>query len=196
MRMFLRILLTAALAASAASVTMAQSAGRPRRELDVAVTYTPERSNLVSDPIFWRQGGAIDLSAELYRGLGVALNIDGSRSSNIKGTGIDLTTLTTTIGPRYAWAPRSRRYSVFGEGLFGNSHASDSVFPSVRGAQSDHDSFAIQLGGGVDLRIGHRLAIRPIQADWVRTAFPNATTDVQNSLRLGAGIVLRLRSQQ
>jgi hypothetical protein len=194
MRMILRTLLLASAAIAATSVTRAQTAvPQPRHEVDLAVTYTAERSNLVAEPIFWRQGGAASLSAEIYHGLGVAANIDGSRSSNINGTGINLTSVTATFGPRYEWATRSHRYSVFGEGLFGISRGADSVFPNVHGAQTDYNSFAFQIGGGFDLRLGHRFSVRPIQADWVRTEFPNATTDVQNSLRLGAGIVWRLR---
>ena len=30
-------------------------------------------------------------------------------------------------------------------------------------------------------------SVPPVQADWIRTQFPNATTNVQNNLRLGAG---------
>jgi hypothetical protein len=197
MRMVLRTLLLAGATVAAASVMKAQTAvPQPRHEVDLAILYTAERSNLVTNPIFWREGGAFTVSAELYHGFGVGLDVDGSRSSDINGSGVNLTSITTTIGPRYEWSRRSGKISIFGEGLFGNSHGADSVFPSVHGAKTDYDSFALQVGGGLDLRLGHRLSIRPIQADWVRTEFPNATTGVQNSLRLGAGIVLRLRGSK
>lgn len=68
------------------------------------------------------------------------------------------------------------------------------AFPAAGGASSDANTFALLVGGGVDLRLSRRFAVRPIQAEWVRTQFPNATTNVQNSLRLGAGVVFRISS--
>jgi|SRR6187402_513346 len=188
-----KVLLLGALVA-VSPVTEAQTSAPPSgHEVELVVTYTAERSNLVTNPILWRQGAAFSLSGELYRGFGVGMNINGSRVSNIAGTGINLTTVTTTFGPSYHWSPKSGRIAVFGEGLIGESHGLDSVFPSAGGAQQDYNSFALQVGGGLDLRTKGRFALRAIQADWIRTQFPNGTTNVQNSLRLGAGIVLRLQ---
>ncbi len=164
----------------------------PKHELDLAVTYLSERSNITPGNFFWRQGGTFELSAEVYRGLGIAVNIAGAEANNIQGTGIGLDTLTTTVGPRYTWHQRSGRLSVFGQGLVGESHGWNSFFPQSGGAVSTADVLALQVGGGVDVRVGHHLALRPIQADWIRTQFPNATTNVQNNLRLGAGVVLRV----
>jgi hypothetical protein len=194
MRTLLHTLLLMGALVAAGSVTEAQATvPQTAREVDLAVTYTAERSNLVSNPIFWRQGAAFALSAELFHGFGVGLNINGGRVSNINGTGINLTSITTTFGPRYQWSPKSGRFALFGEGLIGESHGLDGVFPSASGALTDYDTFATQVGGGVDLRVGHRFAVRPLQVDWIRTQFPNGTTNVQNSLRFGAGVVLRLQ---
>jgi hypothetical protein len=35
----------------------------------------------------------------------------------------------------------------------------------------------MKVGGGFDLRLGHHLAFRPIQASWLRTQFPNESTN-------------------
>jgi peptidoglycan-associated lipoprotein len=51
----------------------------------------------------------------------------------------------------------------------------------------------LQVGSGVDLHLSLHIALRPLQADWIRTEFDNASTNVQNNLRLGAGMVFRLR---
>jgi hypothetical protein len=42
----------------------------------------------------------------------------------------------------------------------------------------------------MDLRISHHFSLRLFKADWLRTQLPNSTTDVQNDLLLGAGIVI------
>lgn len=161
----------------------------PQREVDVAVTFNAQRSNLTPGQFFWRQGGSFELSAQAYHGLGIAMNIAGLEAGNILGTGINLDTLTTTFGPRYTW--HRRRLAFFGQGLIGESHAWNTLIPQTGGAVSTYNTFALQVGGGVDLRLSRRFAIRPIQADWIHTQFPNSTTNVQNNLRLGAGIVCR-----
>lgn len=166
------------------------------REVDLAVTYTVQHSNLVSTPTFWQQGGSVELSAQAYRGWGAAANITGTHVGSAANSGVGLSMVTTTFGPRYTWyipngIVRKRSLAVFGQGLIGESHGFNSYFPSKTGAMTDYNAFALQVGGGVDLGLSRHVAIRVIQADWLRTQFPNGTTNVQNSFRLAAGIVLR-----
>src|SRR5262249_40531902 len=92
---------------------------------------------------------------------------------------------------RRSGATEKHSIAIFGQGLIGEAHGFNSYFPSSTGVQTDYNSFALQLGGGVDLGLSQHFAVRAIQADWLRTQFPNSTTNVQNSLRLGAGIVVR-----
>jgi peptidoglycan-associated lipoprotein len=195
MRITLRtLLLTGAITwISATASGQATSAPEPH-ELDLTFTYSPQFSNLVNGPNFWLQGGALDLSAEFYHGLSIVSNIAGERASNISSSGVDLTMVTATFGPRYTWAPKEK-FAVFGHGLIGEAFGLDSVFPSLGGAQTDFNTLALQVGGGVDLRLSKHFGLRAVQADWVRTQFPNSTTNVQNNLRLGAGIVFRLQRQ-
>ena len=192
------LLLTGAAALTTSSIHAQQKAAAPssasQPEIDLALTYAADRSTPIDSSGFWRQGGALELSAEAYRGLGIAMNIEGSRVANIQGSGVNLTTVTTTFGPRYTWLPRSRKIAVFGQALIGESHGLDSTFPSPSGAQTDFNTFALQIGGGLDLRLSRHLAVRALQADWVRTQFANGTNNIQNSLRLSAGIVLRFPS--
>jgi hypothetical protein len=169
-----------------------QTTSPSHKEVDIALTYAAQRSNLTTGNVFWMQGGTFELSANVSHGFGLAMNIAGSEASNILGTGIDLNLLTTTFGPRYTWNKRSGKFAVFGQGLIGESHGWNSLFPATGGATTDFNSFALQVGGGVDVRLSRHFAIRAIQADWLRTQFPNATTNVQNNLRLGAGVVFRI----
>jgi hypothetical protein len=197
MRTTLRVLLLTGVAAFTTTMMKGQqTAATPfhtsHQEVDLALTYAALHSNLTTGTNFWQQGGTVELSAEVYRGLGVVANIAGGRASNINNTGVNLTTVTTTFGPRYTWSPRHRKLALFGQGLFGEAHGLDSIFPSITGATTtDFNAFALQTGGGFDLRLWHHFAVRPIEADWLRTQFPNGTTNVQNNLRLEGGIVLR-----
>jgi len=170
---------------------LAAQSHRSTHEVDLAVTYDAQRRNLTSGTSFWEQGGGAELSASLFHGLGVAASFTAGSISNVNGTGIGLTTFTTVAGPRYTWS--RRKLAVFGEGLAGESSATNSAFPQNGTVSSTANSFASQVGGGVDFHVSHRLAVRAFQASWVRTAFPNATTNAQNTLQVGAGVVLRLR---
>jgi hypothetical protein len=187
------LLLTAGLKAQMPATT--SSLGH--QEVDLGVTYTAQHSNLVSTPTFWQQGGSVELSTQTWRGLGVAANITGTEVGSAANSGVGLDMLTTTFGPRYTWykprgASPKRSLAIIGQGLIGEAHGWNSYFPSAGGVQTSHNSFALQVGGGVDLGLSRHFAIRAIQADWLRTQFPNSATNVQNSFRLGAGIVLTL----
>src|SRR5215469_7264759 len=173
----------------------AQSAKPDHHEIDLALTYTAQYSNLVSTPTFWQQGGAVELSTQTLHGFGAAANITGTHAKNAADSGVGLDMVTATFGPRYTWyrpSTTSHSLAIFGQGLIGESHGFNSYFPSTNGALMDYNSFALQVGGGIDLGLSRHFAVRAVQADWLRTQFPNSTTNVQNSLRLSAGIVLRV----
>jgi hypothetical protein len=166
------------------------------QEVDLAVTYTAQHSNLVSTPTFWQQGGSAEISTQIYHGFGAAANFTGTTTGNAAGSNVGLNMVTTTFGPRYTWnrptvAGHNHSLAIFGQGLIGESHGWNSYFPSTSGVTTSYNSFALQVGGGVDLGLSRHFAVRAIQADWLRTQFPNSTTNVQNSLRLAAGIVIR-----
>jgi hypothetical protein len=171
------------------------------QEVDLAVTYTVQHSNLVSNPTFWQQGGGVELSTQTYRGFGIAANITGTNIGDAANSGTGLTMVTATFGPRYTWykpvgGARKKSLAIFGQGLIGEAHGSNSYFPTPGASLTDYNSFALQVGGGVDIGLSRHFAVRAIQADWLRTQFPNSTTNVQNSFRLAAGIVLRFPQQR
>jgi hypothetical protein len=194
------LLLAAPILLTVGSKAQMPTASSSHQEVDLAVTYTAQHSNLVSNPTFWQQGGSVELSTQTYHGLGIAANITGTEVGSAANSGVGLDMLTTTFGPRYTWykpqgASHKRSLAVFGQGLIGESHGWNSYFPSASRAQTSYNSFALQVGGGIDIGLSRHFAVRAIQADWLRTEFPNSTTNVQNSFRLAAGIVLRLHQR-
>jgi len=172
---------------------------QPAGRLDFAVTYNAAYAGAASDNNpFWLNGGSAELAGQLYRGLGVVANVTGLHAGNT-GAGVPLNLLTTTFGPRYTWTPAhrsasARTVSIFGEGLVGEAHGFDSLFPGASGANASALSLAVQVGGGVDIGLSKHLSLRAVQASWLRTQLPNTTTNVQNDLLLGAGIVFHTRS--
>jgi hypothetical protein len=67
----------------------------------------------------------------------------------------------------------------------------NSVFPGSSATSSSANGLALLVGGGINVPMQHRLTMRAVQVDWERTQLPNATTNVQNNLRLGAGLMCR-----
>ena len=151
-------------------------------------------SNLVGSSGFWMQGGSVQVHGQFWRGLGVVADVSGlhtANAGNSSGVGLDL--VTATFGPRYTWSPARGRYAVFGQVLAGEVNGFHSVFPGPSGANDSADGLAVYIGGGVNLHLKHRFAVRAIEANWLRTQMPNATTNVQNNLRLGAGLIYKFK---
>jgi hypothetical protein len=180
--------------ASAQTVTAGQSA-----PIDLAVTYDALHTDHITGQNFWMQGGAVELGARAYRGLGIAARVEGLHAGTNSTTGEPLSLVTAVFGPRYTMETRSHRYAIFGEGLAGISNGFHSLFSegsgpvgSVNaGTTSSSNALAVDVGGGLDVRLNHRFAVRAFRASYLRTQFPNTTTNVQNSLSLSAGVVMR-----
>jgi len=165
--------------------------GSQPNRLDASISYIGERSlKANASENFWLQGGSIELGANVWRGWGIAANVTGTHTGSIGSSGLPLSLVTTTFGPRYRWHA-DRRVSLYGQALIGEANGFRSIFPATAGSQPDANGFAAQVGGGVDYRLSDRFAIRVLDAGWARTQLPNSTDNVQNTLRLGAGIVLR-----
>jgi hypothetical protein len=170
---------------SGASLLRAQQPNR----LDLSATYIAERSlKANTSQNFWLQGGSIELGANVYHGWGIAADVTGTHAGSIGTSGIPLSLVTATFGPRYRWHA-DRRLSLYGEGLVGEANGFRSIFPTPAGSQPEANSLATQVGGGIDYRLSNRLAIRCLDAAWSRTQLPNSTNNTQNTLQLAAGVV-------
>jgi hypothetical protein len=183
----------------AAGAAMAQSTSEARSApIDLAVTYDALHTNHITAQNFWMQGGAVELGARMYGGLGIAARVEGLHAGPTT-TAEPLSLVTAVFGPRYTLETRSHRYAIFGEGLAGISNGFHSLFSegsgpvgSVNaGTTSSSNALAVEVGGGLDVRLSHRFAVRAFRASYLRTQFPNTATNVQNSLSLSAGLVVR-----
>ena len=165
--------------------------GQTGPKLDLAVTFVGQRSlKANSGENFWSQGGAIELGIDAWRGWGIAADVTGTTTNSIGSSGVPLSLVSATFGPRYRWHA-GHHVSVYGQGLLGEANGFRSVFPSTSGADTSTNSLAVQVGGGLDLKLSRHIAMRVLDAGWLRTQLPNGTNGQQNSLRLGAGLVIR-----
>jgi opacity protein-like surface antigen len=91
------------------------------------------------------------------------------------------------FGPRYSF--RGKRFTPFVYALLGVTrfHESATVFGQKFSASDS--GFSSALGGGLDVRVNDRVAIRAFQIDYFR---PNFFGEAHNRGRLAFGVVLHL----
>jgi hypothetical protein len=167
---------------------------------DLAVTFAVEHSQVVPGQTgFWFKGGGADIAFTFKNGLGFAASLSGDHASNVT-TGIDANKMTYLGGPRYTWtawqghakAADNRRLQIFGQGLFGWTHGFNGYYPALPAATSSAGSAALQAGGGLNLYLTRNFGLRLLEADYVRTALPNAAANIQNDMRLSFGLTYHL----
>lgn len=171
------------------------STAPPKHTTDFAITYTAEHANSVGGGgNFWLQGGSVEVGVSLWRGFAVAGNFTGTHSSSVGSQNVSLSLMVYTFGPRYRWmisSSNGKQTSFFGEAMVGGVKGFDSLFPTSSGATSTASAMAIQVGAGFDLQLNQHIGLRPAEVSWVRMQLPNGTSNVQNDLRISAGVVLR-----
>ena len=161
--------------------------------IEVAFDYSYLRAN--GSPgqcgCFFMNGGSAEVAFHTYRRFSAVAGITGERTSSVNGGPQGLSLISYAVGPRFTY-PVHHLYAPFAQALFGGVHGFDSYFPVASGSTGAANSFAMQTGGGLDLRVKPYLAIRAVQADYFLMHLPNGVNNRQNTLRLSAGIVLRL----
>jgi hypothetical protein len=167
----------------------AQRAAGTSSQLDVSVDYSyvhASSPNTAFGDVL--QGGSVSVAYKFHWHWGVAGDFGGYVYTGLNpGSTAELTTYM--VGPRYT-VGSSNRFSPFVQVLAGGSRLT-AHFGSSEGAEN---GFAMAVGGGVDVRVGHHIAVRVLQAEYLMTRFWYANTgdENQNTLRLSAGIVFRL----
>lgn len=176
-----------------ASTLFAQApADHDEGRTDVGVSYMAERSlRAGSAQNFWMTGGSAEAATSMWRGIGPAVNVTGATTGSIGSSNVPLSLVNFTAGPRVRLR-NGGKWSPYGEALFGVAHGFNSIFPKAGSALNHANSFALQAGGGVDVRLPGRFFVRAIDVSYVRTQLPNGTNGVQNTLRIGAGFGLIL----
>lgn len=95
------------------------------------------------------------------------------------------------VGPRFSYRKHDR-LTPFGHVLLGAARSHVTFFDPTGKVKIQDSAFAMALGGGLDVKVHNRLAVRLFQADYVLTRFED---DNQHNFRLSTGLVLRLGEQ-
>jgi hypothetical protein len=157
--------------------------------------------------LMWLNGGSTSIAFNFNRYLGLVGDFGGFNETRILLTtgnpplavgsyhAVQAGTVFTYLaGPRLSYRKHDR-ITPFAQVLFGGIRASqEAVCAACAPSLPVENAFALTAGGGLDVRVHHRLAIRVIQAEYMMTRFDNLTTGgsgSQNDVRLSTGIVLR-----
>jgi hypothetical protein len=82
-------------------------------------------------------------------------------------------------------ARQSETFTPYAHALFGGFHAS----AGVSGFSASTSGFAMMFGGGLDIKVAPRIAVRAAQVDWMSLRAEGETSN--NNVRVSTGIVFR-----
>jgi outer membrane immunogenic protein len=158
-----------------------------RLAVDVAAGFTSIHANEGPGQCgcFFINGGSGEFSVTNSHDLSFVTNVGGGTTSNINNIGQNLTLYTVLEGARYTLG--HGKLAPFGEAFVGISHTASNYV-----IYKNTTSAAAMTGGGLDLRLSSRFAIRAAEVDYLFTSSPNGQNNFQNQLRLTAGIVIHL----
>ena len=146
-------------------------------------------------------GGTIAYNVTSLIGLAADLGgckIFGNTLGPVVGNTISGSQFTFLFGPRITFRSSSR-FQPFFEVNFGGDHLSLSCNNAAAcGNQSlGFTAFAMTAGGGLDLKLNKKFALRLVQAEYMYTRFGNecalaicSQNNSQNSFRLKSGVVI------
>jgi len=156
----------------------------PRAEIFGGFSYLP--AGRADFPRKNSYGFQASLCGNISRWFGVVADLGGQygKTSNL-GPGWPGVTATTSVyeymvGPRFA--VRRQKFNFFSHALVGRANGHSNLV-----GFSD-SSFAFAGGGGLDINIGDRLALRTFQLDYI-----GSFADIlEDNVRLGFGVVIKL----
>jgi hypothetical protein len=139
-------------------------------------------------------GWIVSASGYFYKSLGLSAQFSGNYGNAGFGGADGLSTVhryAYQFGPVYTF--RWQRASAFTHALFGGMSQGVGQ-ASINGSAPSYTAFVWSVGGGLDIKLSNRLAIRAAQIDYERHNIPanfGQPASPTNGFRYSAGIVLR-----
>jgi outer membrane protein with beta-barrel domain len=132
-------------------------------------------------------GWNTSVTGNVSKSFGLVADISGHYGSEVDGPFlINQDAHSFHFGPRFAH--RGTRCTPFVYALFGVTRFHERATISGQRFSESDTGFSSVLGGGLDVRVSDRLAIRAFQLDYFR---PNFFGEAHNRGRLAFGVVLR-----
>jgi opacity protein-like surface antigen len=127
-------------------------------------------------------GGGGQLEYNVTKWLGIVGDFAGYHVSAQPSVGV----FSYLFGPRINFRRKRQTAIPFVHVLLGGLDANGNI-----GRVGSQTTFAMTVGGGVDLKVSPSVAIRPVQAEYLMTRFPDGLSNRQDNFRFGAGVDFR-----
>jgi hypothetical protein len=181
------------LALFATVVAAASASAQQPHPLSLGANYTYVRTNVLpGSSCYSLNGGGVQAQIGWTTHLSGIADITVTHKGGITPDGYSLTQLTYTGGARYSPQVTASPVKLFGEIKVGGTNAFGTLSPSRSGIGGRSNAFAFEPGGGLQVRLGSRLSLIPVQADYLLTTFNNGDNNRQNDLRLSSGLLIRI----
>ena len=170
-------------------------------------------------PAFTANGGVGTFAWNFNDNIGVEAELGGYHNGNVNNYHFDSTSFSYLFGPRFSYG-RSKRFDPYVHTLFGGQNFSTSISqqsllvvnPLTTSKLKDGryqtatNTWAMAIGGGLDIKISKSMTLRPVQVDYYLTRFeaPDVTQPIgttnprarnQNDIRFAAGIVFNFGAE-
>jgi len=162
----------------------------PSFDADPAVSKTFE--SVLGNLSGWNGGVTLGMS----KNFGIVADFSGyyrGFKTTFEGSNLDasLRAYTFLFGPQFQ--KNGEQLRPFARALFGVAHGSAKATIDGESGRGAKTVFAASIGGGLDVKVANRFAIRAAQLDY----YPFRTSDggglTFNNFRFGAGVVFYLR---
>jgi opacity protein-like surface antigen len=134
------------------------------------------------------QGWNASVAVNPNRWFGVVADFSGLYSKTKEQDFQETTRANTYLfGPQFSWRG-NKRVTPFARVLVGAASINTKATESGQSAEFSDTSFSYAVGGGFDIRVNKRIAIRAVQADYIHTRFFG---EGQHNGRLSFGVVFQ-----
>ena len=162
------------------------AAAQESRTTDLSAEYSFVRANPATTgfPSFNANGGTASLAWNPRSWVGIAGEFGDYHVGQIGSASVDTNLMTYMVGPRL-YFHHFGRFTPFAQELFGGAHSSSAGF----GISGSRNSFAMALGGGVDVPFRGHWSVRLGPVDYLITDFNEVGgRKLQNNLRVSGGV--------
>ena len=132
-------------------------------------------------------GWDTSVTGNVTKRFGLVADFSGHYGSELGLVRVDQHAHSFLFGPRLSF--RGKRLTPFVYGLFGATRFAESAVINGQRLSAVSNGFSLAVGGGLDIKVNDRIAIRAFQLDYFR---PTVNDEPNNRGRLAFGVVLRL----
>ena len=132
-------------------------------------------------------GWNASVTGNINKRLGIVADFSGHYGSELGLVRVDQHAHSFLFGPRLSF--RGKRLTPFVYGLFGATRFAESAVINGQYVSAVSNGFSLAVGGGLDIKVNDRIAIRAFQLDYFR---PVINDEPNNRGRLAFGVVVRL----